>query len=26
VDGTTHAKRTLGDTEKAALLKHLVTT
>ncbi|TCC28191.1 acyl-CoA thioesterase [Kribbella speibonae] len=26
VDGTTHAKRALGDTERAALLKHLVTT
>jgi acyl-CoA thioester hydrolase len=26
VDGTTHAKRPLGDTERAALLKHLVTT
>lgn len=25
VDGTTHAKRALGDTERAALLKHLVT-
>ncbi|MGW5194273.1 acyl-CoA thioesterase [Kribbella sp. NPDC004138] len=25
VDGTTHAKRPLGDTEKAALLRHLVT-
>jgi acyl-CoA thioester hydrolase len=26
VDGTTHAKRALGDAERAALLKHLVTT
>jgi acyl-CoA thioester hydrolase len=26
VDGTTHAKRPLGDPERAALLKHLVTT
>lgn len=25
VDGTTHAKRALGDAERAALLKHLVT-
>ncbi|WP_410788553.1 acyl-CoA thioesterase [Kribbella sp. C-35] len=25
VDGTTHAKRALGDTERAALLKHVVT-
>ena len=25
VDGTTHAKRALGDTERAALLKHFVT-
>ena len=26
VDGTTHAKRPLGDAERAGLLKHLVTT
>ena len=26
VDGTTHAKRALGDAERAALLNHLVTT